>query len=400
MRSRWRQVLGVCLAGALATLPCRELWAQGAEELYRQALARYATARFDQAIKLLRRADGLATDPGLRGQIQLQLGVNHAVLGDGARARAAFERALGHDPTLDLDPASHKAEIVELLRGVRREMRGELVVTADRPDAVVRVDGAEAGRTPFSARVGIGRHELELRTTDGRFGYRGEVVVRHKQRTTLEARLEQLHGLLTVTTTPDGAEVDVDGAVIGRTPLLKAKVPAGSHRLTLRRPDYREQVLDLDVAHDKERVLARTLEAVPVQDREPAPGSAAKTPERPERTEPPPSRWKRSAGWVLVGLGGAALITGVALGLKANAIESDLQDASSQGQPYPEWRDDESLGSSLETAEIATLAVGGAAVVGGAVLLLLDHKDSGRRRSQISPGVAVGGASVTATWWF
>lgn len=126
---------------------------------------------------------------------------------------------------------------------------------------------------------------------------------------------------------------------------------------------------------------------------------------------PPPerSRTKRTVGWVLVGAGGAFLVTGLALGLKAAGLQSELEDSSAQhtepttGAPnfYSDHKDKDDLGRAMSVAGIATLTVGGAAVATGALLLYLDYRAGRReRRAWIAPTLTAGGALVSGTWQF
>jgi formylglycine-generating enzyme required for sulfatase activity len=75
----------------------------------------------------------------------------------------------------------------------------------------------------------------ELLTVDDAASQRVEVI------------LQPLPGRLTVHSEPSGAEVLIDGELLGRTPLADAPVEAGEHRLQLRAPRYLplEQTLDV-----------------------------------------------------------------------------------------------------------------------------------------------------------
>jgi len=118
---------------------------------------------------------------------------------------------------------------------------------------------------------------------------------------------------------------------------------------------------------------------------------------------PPRSQWKRTFGWVLVGVGGAALITSVILGVKAKQVQGELEQASAQNPPelYSDWRDKEDQGSALAGAQILTLGVGAATAIAGGVLVFLDLREERQaRRASISPTLTRGGAFVAGTWRF
>jgi hypothetical protein len=66
---------------------------------------------------------------------------------------------------------------VKLLADQRASLAARLVAKADREDATVRLDGRELGKAPLDAAVPIGRHTLEVKTADGRYGETKEVVL-------------------------------------------------------------------------------------------------------------------------------------------------------------------------------------------------------------------------------
>ncbi len=75
--------------------------------------------------------------------------------------------------------------------------------------------------------------------------------------------LEMDHGFIAIASSPPGAEVSIDGKVIGRTPLPRAPIRNGSHSLALRLSDYEEwkdQVQVLAGADVNKGTLALTHE--------------------------------------------------------------------------------------------------------------------------------------------
>lgn len=186
-RSKGR-MLFVCCATAvlLCAYPAR---AQQARELLQQAATRFSEAEFGEALKLLKRARAVVTDDTTRARIHLYLGLNHSVLGQAEQARADFRLALALDPALTLRPEEIKRAIVELVDEVRGGMRGELAVTANRPDGDVYIDGKKVGSVPFRNRVVIGSHRVEVRTPDRCLGYWQQVVVFPDRKHTVDAQL-------------------------------------------------------------------------------------------------------------------------------------------------------------------------------------------------------------------
>ena len=115
---------------------------------------------------------------------------------------------------------------------------GTLAVESSPGGAKVFIDGAYRGRTPLALELRPGMHDVELRL-EGYEPYRARVQVRAGQTTRLSPRLVAVvrTGTLEVTSTPDGAEVYVDGAYRGRTRLLM-ELDAGMHDVEVRMDGY------------------------------------------------------------------------------------------------------------------------------------------------------------------
>jgi tetratricopeptide (TPR) repeat protein len=107
---------------------------------------------------------------------------------------------------------------------------------------------------------------------------------------------------------------------------------------------------------------------------------------------PRPLRWP---GWITLGAGGALLVTGLALGLRAKIKEGEVEDANQKGTEYLEVKSAEDAGRTLAKASIALSVVGGVAAATGAVLLILDaRRPSAERRAWLAPTLTPGGFAV------
>jgi hypothetical protein len=74
----------------------------------------------------------------------------------------------------------------------------------------------------------------------------------------------------------------------------------------------------------------------------------------------------RLVGWILVGTGAAFLTSGIVFGALARGKANELEDANASGRvEYADMRDVEDQGKAFEATQIATLTLGGAALVGG-----------------------------------
>lgn len=125
---------------------------------------------------------------------------------------------------------------------------------------------------------------------------------------------------------------------------------------------------------------------------------------RPVPIPPAPGRPLRTTGWVMVGVGGASLVAGLIFGGLASDMADTLEKQNSANPPV-EYdagiQEDEETGRTLQALQILTLAVGGAVVATGVVLLIVDaRKQSKERRAWLTPTVTPGGAMVTGGFRF
>ncbi len=120
----------------------------------------------------------------------------------------------------------------------------------------------------------------------------------------------------------------------------------------------------------------------------------AEPPSNPE----PPSRAMRIAGWTLVGVGAAGLITGVVAGALAAEKASELEDLNAAGKTeYASVMEEDDAGRTLQSLQVAAMAGGGVVAAVGAVLLILDYrKASAERTAWLAPAMGRDGAMMTA----
>lgn len=86
--------------------------------------------------------------------------------------------------------------------------------------------------------------------------------------------------------------------------------------------------------------------------------------------------WRRTTGWVALGVGGAALATGVVLGTLASGKADEHDQAVQDKQTYQQIEQIIDAGQRYETAQVATLITGGVLMAAGAGLLVWDLLDS------------------------
>ncbi len=344
-----------------------------ATQLLRQARGRLAAADFDGALALLRHARELTNDsttPGARisAQIELQRGEILAVLGRHREAGAAFVSALSHDPSIEPDPARHKASTLKLFRRIRANLWGELLITSDLPEANILLDGRDVGHTPYRARLTIGTHEVKAALL-GRQLLVKRVVVPARQSVAVALDLEARCATLVVKTQPSGAEVTIAGAELGTTP-LKRLVPPGSYTLELRL-DEQHKRLEVELVAGEPARVSTSLGAHDDR-RRPATGGSSRF-------------WRRSRTWTWVALGGAAASLGAGLGF-GSAADKDFDEYQALAQT------ERARGAELESSirARATTAnvlygISGALVATSVVLLFLEGRRGARAEARRPP---------------
>lgn len=137
--------------------------------------------------------------------------------------------------------------------------QGTLSVSSTPPGAEVYVDGALRGRTPLTLSLPEGRYGVELRLADHE-PYRATVQVRQGETTRLDVRLTPIPrtGTLFLESSPQGAEVYLDGRLQGRTP-LRLTLNEGTYRVELRLPGYEPYGATVRVERGRETRLSASL---------------------------------------------------------------------------------------------------------------------------------------------
>ncbi len=154
--------------------------------------AEFNRGDFLAALRTLDAAAAETSDEGRLARIHLLRGQCFAARQDFAAAERAFALALENDPEVTLDPSKVDPARVRVLDGLRNRLRGELRVRADRPGAQVAVDGKVLGQVPLKSSVPIGRHTVEVKSSDRIYGASRDVVIRLKQPAEVDLQLRKL----------------------------------------------------------------------------------------------------------------------------------------------------------------------------------------------------------------
>ena len=331
------------------------------------------------AVAVLQRALTESPDPGLRGRVEQKLADLRARLGTGrlvllvdpSGAEVLVDgEGIGTAPLppIELTPGTHVVTVrhdgllderheilVEggaeaTLRVVLKNLcRLELAI--EPAGAEVVVDGAPRGGAPLEPLVlPPGEHRVEV-NHPGHVGLREVVTLASGQERTLRLTLTR-KARLVLEIAPSGAAVTIDGKGYGSAPVPPVELAPGEHRVVVTHGAAGSAERLVELAEGEERGLSITLAAAERR------ASDAGAPRR---------SWHGSAGGLL--LGGGVLVT-------AGGTTAVLLDE-------PE------LGWSL-------VGIGGAAVITGIVFLALPSDGGSQRAAHVlSPVVLPGGGGVS-----
>jgi hypothetical protein len=255
----------LALAVILVASPATAMAANGVEP---RAEAR---ERFDRGLRLFEEGDSAGALAEFKRAHELvpnplvlfNIGLVYAALARPVEATDALERVLR-------DPGGLPADKLERARRTRDEQAGRIAriaVTTSVP-AVIDVDGVEAGRTPLAAplRIAGGAHVIGV-VAMGHLPSRREITVAGGESKEIGFELvatESRLAHLAVESALPGADVLVDGTLVGRTPLpASLAVAPGTRVVTVRRLGYREVRQELSLAEGATGNLRVELEEDP-----------------------------------------------------------------------------------------------------------------------------------------
>ena len=255
--------------------------------------------------------------------------------------------------------------------------------------ALIEFNKAYAVAPHFKILYNIGQVNMQLNnyaaalTAFRRYLSDGGDEIEAGRRAAIQAELPMLIARtaeISVSSNVEGAEVQVDNAPVGTTPMAPVLVDAGERVVSIHK-DGRTARKRITVAGNEELVV--TLDLAPavlpiaplIQ-----PTSGAPTAPGPDSAEEPSYVW---VGWVVSGvLGAAAIGTGIA----ALGAQGDLEELKGQVTTQAALDDASSKATSLSIAADVLI---GAAVVSGAVTLIftISEATSGDELAmQVGPG--------------
>jgi hypothetical protein len=184
----------------------------------------------------------------------------------------------------------------------------------------------------------------------------------------------KLMGVVSLTTTPAGAMVTVDGeAQVGETP-MELKLKPGAHKISVTASGYLPKELDLTVSGGEKRD-----ESIALEEKGPKPAPGAENPAQPATPPPPPPPAPKKEknmvpAYVTLAIAGASAVVGGVFGVMALNKKSDFDKS-----PTTKNADD-----TERNALISDMAFGVAITLGvtGVVLLTSSGSDEGTQAAR------------------
>jgi tetratricopeptide (TPR) repeat protein len=246
--------------------------------------------------------------------------------------------------------------------------RGRLVIAVNVPDAKLILDGRAIPSLPHAADVAPGKHHVEV-TAPGYAPFQQEVDVSADATVPMSINLVRSASRIEVLGSP-GSEVLIDGVRVGSLPSPGFFVASGRHWVEVRQRGY----YTLRQSVDGTAGASHTVDL----------------------TASPTTR--RTASWVLVGVGAAATLTSGVLGylaLKKQAEAQSLQDQPGMGPAFGRALD---ARNDLRLAAAASAGLGGAAGAVGLVSILTEGFGPTRTLDRTSAALSVVGVSFSGTF--
>lgn len=129
------------------------------------------------------------------------------------------------------------------------------------PDgAIVTCDGILYDAAPITIpNLAPGEHLVVVQKAGYNEARRTVTISNASRKAGVELRLEPLLGLVLVQTSPAGADISIDGADRGKSPLLLSDLPVARHRLTVNAPGFAPKNIELSVDNRTPQLITLDL---------------------------------------------------------------------------------------------------------------------------------------------
>jgi predicted metal-dependent hydrolase len=120
------------------------------------------------------------------------------------------------------------------------------------PDARIYIDGDFVGSGSIKIEVPVRKTRTVMVEKEGYKKYKADIFVSDKP-VELNVKLEPIKGILKLNTKPEGAQVSIDGSIVGVSPLT-TELSYGEHKIKIDMPGYNTEEMTIKVLSDGEIV--------------------------------------------------------------------------------------------------------------------------------------------------
>jgi tetratricopeptide (TPR) repeat protein len=285
-------------------------------------------------------------------EYQYDIGLCEARLNHFAEALAAFEKFLREGGAV---MAKSRFEAAMAERDKIRESTAEVSVRVEGGNAEILVDGEVVGRSPLPRPLVLkpGDHTFQAKAGENSSPEKAEKLVAGSQKVVALKLVDKSKepAVLEITTAPEGAEVFVDGAPAGTSPTRHAAAP-GLHVIVAELEGHKPAELEVRVAAGQKLPLELELEAIVIVEQKPLP----------------------IPGIIVAGAGVLCLVGSAALYANALYNRDQLNLIYRNGGTW----DDQAIAHDATRKSSGAFSgifgvLGGAAVAGGATLIVLNY---------------------------
>ena len=143
--------------------------------------------------------------------------------------------------------------IIEELN-VKLKKLASMTISSDPVGATILVNGIIKGKTPKTIEMTEGEHVVVLQK-EGYNNSETSIKLQPGEELTRELKLIPWYGGLTVTTSPAGANVYIDGTLHSTSPAKIDQLITGNHIIDIKLKDYLQESRQVRISHNKSRTI-------------------------------------------------------------------------------------------------------------------------------------------------
>ncbi|HSE41854.1 MAG TPA: PEGA domain-containing protein, partial [Acidobacteriota bacterium] len=137
--------------------------------------------------------------------------------GEQEKARLVFLKLMELNPNYQLNEDLTSPKIIEFVRKIKNENLGVITITSEPPDAVVKLDNVEVGKTDIASLYSLkGDHDLEI-SKPGFIPQKTPIIVVPGRTQKFNFKLERSSSVAYFITYPKGVEISLGDKLLGTT---------------------------------------------------------------------------------------------------------------------------------------------------------------------------------------